>query len=227
MRRDRSPEEQITAPVMTTHTPLAGMRGQHRFLSAYINDTVRFIRALDVTTGLVVEQWRNLGGDSTITYGSGPPMDVDTPDFHYLLAPTFSVTGHLSDSLSLTAQTYRGVEEIGPTVQRGRWLAQARVFDSDELGRGVATEASVQPVAPVIATVGYVQTPGVRRAIAALTYTDPRVIGLTARYDSDSRVDALAVRRVHGAFNGFVGVADAFGAGRQVNVGVTGTFGSR
>jgi hypothetical protein len=220
-------EDQITAPTMTTHTPLAGMRGQHRFLSAYINDTVRFIRALDVTTGLVVEQWRNLGGDSTITYGSGPPMDVDTPDFRYLLAPTVSVTGHLNDSVSLTAQTYRGVEEVGPTVQYGRWLARARAFDADELGRGVATEASVQAVAPVIATVGYVQTPSIRRAIAALTYSDPRIIGLTARYDSDKRLDALAVRRLRGAFNGFVGVADAFGSGRQVNLGVTGTFGAR
>jgi hypothetical protein len=135
------------------------------------------------------------------------------------------VTGHINDSLSLTAQTYRGVEEVGPTLQRGRWLARARAFDSDELGRGVASEASVQPVGPVIATIGYVHTADVRRAIAAVTYTDPRVIGVTARYDSDARFDALAVRRLRGAFSGFVGVADALGAERQVNLGISGTFG--
>ena len=220
------PGTQLTAPTMTTHTPLASRRGEHRFLSAYINDTVRFIRGLDVTTGLVVEQWRNLGGDSTITYGSGPPMEVDTPDASYLLEPTLSIRGEVTDSLSLVAQTYRGVEEVGPTLQRGRFGASVRAFDSDELGRGVATEASVQPVAPVIASVGYVQTPDVRRAIAAITYTDPRVVALTARYDSDSRLDALAVRRLRGSFSGFVGIADALGPERQLSVGVRGYFAS-
>lgn len=220
-------ETQFTAPVMSTHTPLAGrLRGEHRFLSAYINDTVRFIRGLDVTTGLVVEQWKNLGGDSTITYGSGPPMDIDTPDVSYLLAPTLSVRGELDDTLSIIAQTYRGVEELGPTLQRGRFAASVRGFDSDELGRGIATEASVQPVQPVVASVGYLQTPDVRRAMATVTYSDPRFVALTARYDSDERLDALAVRRLHGAFSGFVGVADALGPERQLSIGVRGYFAS-
>jgi len=199
------------------------LRPSHRLLSAYINDTVRFIRGLDVTTGLVVEQWANLGGNSTITYGSGPPMDDETPDFAPFFLPTLSVTGHVSERLALVARTYRGSYEAGPSIHAGRITLQTRAFTSDELGPGIAGEASVQPITPVIATVGYAQTTTQRRASAMLTYSDPRVIGLVARVDSERQLDALAVRRIAGSVSGFVGVEDVLRE-RYVSVGVRGSF---
>lgn len=209
---------------MIQRNPYAGrLRGTRRFLSAYINDTVRFIRGIEVTTGLVVEEWENLGGNSTITYGSGPPMDDETPDFGSFFSPTLSVTGHVNERLSVVAQTHRGVREVGPSFSAGGVTWQARAFTSEELGSGVASEASIQPFAPIIATVGYARTASLRRASASVTYTDPRFVGLTARIDSERQLDAVAVRRIVGGFAGFVGVEDALGE-RYVSVGVRGLF---
>ena len=217
--------EPLAATTMTTHTTAVGrLHGEHRFLSAYINDTVRFIRGLDVTGGLMVRQWQTLGGDSTITYGSGPPMEVQTPDTSSLMSPTVSITAHVTESLALVARTYLDVHEIGTTVSRGRVALQARAFQSD-LGTGVASEASVQPVAPVIASVGYLQTSSTRRASAALTFSDARVAGITARYDSDSHLDALAVRELRRGLSGFLGVEDLL-ADRMIQIGVRGYFAS-
>ncbi len=196
-------EASIGASPMLTHSGRSS--NQHRFLSAYINDTVRFIRGLDITGGLVVEQWSNLGGDSTITYASGPPMDVDTPVTSVLFAPTAAINGHLHDRISLVAQTHRGVHEIGPNVSTGRFAGRARAF-SGALGAGAAAEVSVQPVAPVIATIGYTHATSMKLAAVAVTYNDPRIVSVTTRADTASRVDALAVRRIHGGFAGFVGV---------------------
>jgi hypothetical protein len=193
---------------MSTHTPLIARmhRRNHRFLGAYINDTVRFIRGLDITTGLVIEQWKNLGGDSTITYGSGPPMGAETPDTSVLLAPTLGAALHVTDKLSLVAQTARGVQEIGPSVTSGRFTAQARAFRSDELGTGVLAEASVQPAAPLLATIGYARTATHQRATTLLTLTDANIATVTARFDTDSQIDALLVRRIGRGVSAFVGV---------------------
>ena len=213
----------LTPTTMLTHTT-ARARGNHRFLSAYINDSVRFIRGIDVTGGLVVEEWSNLGGNSTITYGSGPPMDADTPVSRVLLAPTAAITGHLSDRIAVVAKTHRGVHEIGPDVTAGRFAGRARAFASD-LGAGAAAEASVQPVAPVIATIGYVHATSMKLAAASLTYSDPRIVSMTARVDTASRIDALAVRRIRGGFAGFVGIEnvvnrrDAESSPRLIHVG--------
>lgn len=86
------------------------IRGDHRFLDAYIEDTVRFIRTLDVTGGLVIEKWSNLGGTSAIAYGLDSPMEIDTPDVTQLLVtPTLGMTGHLNDDVALRVRGYRSL----------------------------------------------------------------------------------------------------------------------
>jgi hypothetical protein len=119
--------------------------------------------------------------------------------------PTATIAGHVAERITLVAQTHRDVHELGPDVTAGRFAARARAFSSD-LGTGAAAEISVQPVAPLIATVGYTRASSLKLAAASLTYSDPRVVALTTRGDTASRVDALAVRRIHGGFAGFVGV---------------------
>jgi iron complex outermembrane recepter protein len=92
------------------------VRGDHRFLDAYIEDTVRFIRTLDVSGGLVIERWSNLGGDSRIAYGLGEPMDNEVPDVSQLLvSPSVGVTEHVTDRIALRARTYRNMRT--PTME--------------------------------------------------------------------------------------------------------------
>jgi outer membrane receptor protein involved in Fe transport len=94
------------------HMTMASRRihGDHRFLDAYIEDTVRFIRTLDVTSGLVIEKWSNLGGSSAIAYGLDAPMEVDTPDVTQLLVtPTIGMTGHLDDDVAIRIRGYRSL----------------------------------------------------------------------------------------------------------------------
>lgn len=218
--------EQLAEQTMATHNPLLAnkLRGGHRFLSAYINDTVRFIRGLDVTAGLVVEEWRNLGGDSTITYGSGPAMQIETPDVSELLiGPTLSMTGQLGDQLALQARTVPGARDIGPVLTLGRVVAQVKAVGYAKHGSGVATEASVQPLPSLLASIGYVRTTAVERAAVAMTFNSPRVATLTARYDTDANLDALAVRRIGAGISGFLGVEDALRE-RMFQVGVRGYF---
>ena len=107
----------------------------------------------------------------------------------------------------------------------GRFAGRARAFTSN-LGAGGAAEVSVQPVPSLIASVGYSFTSSMKLGAASLTYTDPRVVSVTARGDMFSRIDAVAVRRIRGGFAGFVGVEnlvnrrDADSAPRLINVGV-------
>lgn len=227
-------DEPLAAGDMPTHSPITSHlhRKNHRFLSVYINDTVRFIRGLDVTTGLVVRQWRNLGGDSTITYGSGPPMVEDTPYSSYLLAPTVSATAQVTESLALVAQTVAGTHEIGPSVTAGRVTAQARAFASPEVGAGAIGELSVQPVAPLVATIGYARTATLQRATTLLTFTDADILSVTARADTDAHLDALVARRIAGGVSAFVGVDNLLdrratdAAPRLVHAGLRGYFAS-
>jgi outer membrane receptor protein involved in Fe transport len=101
----------LDQPMHMTTMSARRIRGDHRFLDAYIEDTVRFIRTLDVSGGLVIEKWSNLGGSSSISYGtSDGGMEVDTPDVSKLLiTPTFGMTGHLDDGVAITARGYRGL----------------------------------------------------------------------------------------------------------------------
>ncbi len=86
------------------------IRGDHRFLDAYIEDTVRFIRTLDITGGLVIEKWSNLGGSSAIAYGLDAPMEIETPDVSQLLVtPTMGMTGHLDDDVAIRIRGYRSL----------------------------------------------------------------------------------------------------------------------
>ena len=112
-------EDTITPSLdMPAHMSMVSRRihGDHRFLDAYIEDTVRFIRTLDVSGGLVIERWSNLGGDSRIAYGLGDPMDDAVPDVSRLLvSPSFGVTEHVTEQVALHARTYRHMRT--PTME--------------------------------------------------------------------------------------------------------------
>jgi outer membrane receptor protein involved in Fe transport len=129
--------DDLRRDTMLTHTPMVArsLHGEHRFMTAYIDDTVRFIRGIDVTTSVVVEQWRNLGGDSTITYGSGPSMESETPDVSSLLvSPSLGVVGHVTDKVSLVGRSYRSLR--APTLTelyRPSWLADGLTAANPEL----------------------------------------------------------------------------------------------
>jgi hypothetical protein len=107
------------------------IRGDHRFLDAYIEDTVRFIRTLDVSGGLVIERWSNLGGDSRLAYGLGEPMDDEVPNVSSLLvSPSIGVTEHVTDQVALRARSYRNMrtptmEELYRPVMLGDSLTDA------------------------------------------------------------------------------------------------------
>jgi outer membrane receptor protein involved in Fe transport len=127
--------EATITPSLDTSTHMrmgsSRIRGDHRFLDAYIEDTVRFIRTLDVSGGLVIERWSNLGGDSRLAYGLGEPMDDQVPDVSQLLvSPSIGVTEHVTDQVALRARTYRNMrtptmEELYRPVMLGDSLTDA------------------------------------------------------------------------------------------------------
>jgi iron complex outermembrane recepter protein len=85
------------------------VHGDHRFLGAYIEDTVRLIRSLDVSGGLVIERWQNLGGATTFEYGPDGLMDAEIPDVTSLLvSPSLGALYRVNDELALRARTSRG-----------------------------------------------------------------------------------------------------------------------
>jgi hypothetical protein len=100
------------------------LHGDHRFLNAYIEDTIRFIRTLDVSGGLIIERWRYLGGDGTIAYGLDSPMDVHSPDVSaLLLSPSFGAVQRLDDRFAVRVRTSRNLR--APTLgqlYRNEWV---------------------------------------------------------------------------------------------------------
>jgi len=93
--------------------------GRHRFLSAYIHDTVRVIESLDVHGGFVFEHWRWLTNITSI-YGPDPgeSMDQDAPALisSLLLGPKVGALYRVTPDVSVAANAYRTLRT--PTWQQ-------------------------------------------------------------------------------------------------------------
>ncbi len=120
---------------MTTVIGRKRVHGDHRFLDAYIEDTVRFIRTLDVSGGLVIERWSNLGGDSTIAYGLDDPMEVDTPDVsHLLVSPSLGALHRIDDRVAVRVRTARNLRAPTMTeLYRSEWVGDRTTTANPDL----------------------------------------------------------------------------------------------
>ena len=90
-------------------------RSDHRFLEAYLKDTLHVIETLDVSGGFVFDDWRNLSAIETIRYGTEEAMDVHAPsleDMHF--SPQLGGVYRATDHIALRASAYR--ELRAPTV---------------------------------------------------------------------------------------------------------------
>jgi hypothetical protein len=104
------------------HTELRRAKhGRHRFLSAYLHDTIRVIESLDVHGGYVFEHWRWLTNITPI-YEQGeheaPSMDtVDADEINELLrGPRFGGLYRVAPEVALEAAAYRRMRT--PTWQQ-------------------------------------------------------------------------------------------------------------
>lgn len=95
--------------------PLRATKGEHRFLDAYLRDTVRVIESLDVSTGFVVEKWSYLNGTTALRYGVFDEMDIEYPDVNEIeFEPQLGTVYRIDDTLALTARATRSLR--APTL---------------------------------------------------------------------------------------------------------------
>jgi outer membrane receptor protein involved in Fe transport len=124
-------------------------RGRHRFLSAYIHDTVRVIESLDVHAGFVFEHWSwltsipPLGSQDAVDSG----MDVDAADvISELFGPRFGAVYRVAPSVAFEATAYRKLRtptwhQLMRPIQNGDIVTDA----SDELHAETITGGQVGP----------------------------------------------------------------------------------
>jgi outer membrane receptor protein involved in Fe transport len=92
----------------------ARMRGNERYLDAYLEDTIRLIQSFDIRAGAVIEQWSNLGGND-VAFGVHNPMETEALDVSTLLvSPTIGFVERLDDNIALHGRVYRAMRT--PTV---------------------------------------------------------------------------------------------------------------
>jgi outer membrane receptor protein involved in Fe transport len=96
----------------STSMPMAMTRrsrhGDHRFLEAYMNDTLHVIESLDLSGGFIIEDWRSLSAIETIHYGVEQNMDVHFPDVSDMqFSPQVGALYRVDDHLSVRANGYR------------------------------------------------------------------------------------------------------------------------
>jgi outer membrane receptor protein involved in Fe transport len=95
--------------------PLRTSRGEHRFLDAYLRDTVRVIESLDVSTGFVVEKWSFLNGTTALRYGIYDEMEVEYPSLTDIeFEPQLGALYRVDDTLALAARGTRALR--APTL---------------------------------------------------------------------------------------------------------------
>ena len=84
-------------------------RGEHRFLSAYIKDTIRVIESLDMSGGFVFETWRWLSSHPPLSDEGDDHMDLDGPDLveGLLAGPHVGAMYRIGPRLALHANGYR------------------------------------------------------------------------------------------------------------------------
>jgi outer membrane receptor protein involved in Fe transport len=97
--------ENVTMPMGLTRR---SRHGDHRFLEAYMNDTLHVIESLDLSGGFIVEDWRSLSAIETIHYGVEQNMDVKFPDITDMqVSPQLGALYRVDDQLSVRANGYR------------------------------------------------------------------------------------------------------------------------
>ena len=97
--------ENVSMPMAMTRR---SRHGDHRFLEAYMNDTLHVIESLDLSGGFIIEDWRSLSAIETIHYGVEQNMDVKFPDISDMqVSPQLGALYRVDDQLSLRANGYR------------------------------------------------------------------------------------------------------------------------
>lgn len=122
--------------------------GRHRFLSAYIHDTVRVIESLDVHGGFVFEHWRWLTNIASI-YGPdlGESMDQDAAVISSLMiGPKVGALYRVTPNVAVTANAYRTLrtptwQQLMRPVQNGEVVTVA----DDQLHPETVTGAQLGP----------------------------------------------------------------------------------
>lgn len=99
--------------------------GQHRFLHAYLRDTIRVIESLDISAGFVFEKWRWLTSLTPLSAHDEVTMDLDAPEeiSALIVGPSFGAVYRLGPSVALIADGYRRLR--APT-----WLELMRPVDN-------------------------------------------------------------------------------------------------
>lgn len=88
--------------------PLRATKGEHRFLDAYLRDTVRVIESLDVSTGFIVEKWSYLNGTTALRYGVFDEMELEYPEVNEIeFEPQLGALYRVDDHLALAARVGR------------------------------------------------------------------------------------------------------------------------
>ncbi len=97
--------ENVVMPMPQTRR---SRHGDHRFLEAYMNETLHVIESLDLSGGFIIEDWRSLSAIETIHYGVEQNMDVKFPDISDMqVSPQLGALYRVDDQLSLRANGYR------------------------------------------------------------------------------------------------------------------------
>ena len=126
-------EEQELDPEMSTHMQLLQRtrRGHHRFLSAYISDTIRVIESLDMHGGFVFEHWRWLSSAPPLYSSDEAQMDRDGRELvsFLLYGPRLGATYRVNRELTFAANGYRKLRaptlhQLMRPVQNGEVLTQ-------------------------------------------------------------------------------------------------------
>jgi outer membrane receptor protein involved in Fe transport len=124
-------------------------RGRHRFLSAYIHDTIRVIESLDVHAGFVFEHWSwltsipPLGSQDVSETG----MDVEAVDvIGELFGPRLGGVYRIAPTVALEATAYRKLrtptwQQLMRPIQNGDILTDA----SNQLHAETITGAQLGP----------------------------------------------------------------------------------
>lgn len=102
--------EDAAADNTTMPMPLTrrSRHGDHRFLEAYMNETLHVIESLDLSGGFIIEDWRSLSAIETIHYGVEQNMDVHFPDVTDMqVSPQLGALYRVDDHLSMRANGYR------------------------------------------------------------------------------------------------------------------------
>ncbi len=142
-------------PAMPTQVPALhqNRRGNHRFLSAYLHDTIRVIESLDISGGFVFEQWRWLSTMQPLSQLDEMEMDLEAPEvIGSLIGPQLHAMYRITPKLGLTAHAYRRlrtpswqqlmrpVEDGGVRTIPNRDLRSATVTGA-EVGSVISTDS--------------------------------------------------------------------------------------